>query len=219
MALIGGGTLFSHDLALALGHARMLVAADGGAGAALDLGHLPDAVLGDLDSLTPAHRAEIPDDRLFLIPEQDTTDFDKALRNIEAPLVLAVGFLGARIDHQLAVFNTLVRLANRPCILLGETEIILHAPPLIELELDPGAIVSLFPMTAVKGRSDGLRWPIEGLDFSPVGRVGTSNTATGPIRLEFEQPGMLLILPRAALDRVIRAFSAPQTELWSARGE
>ena len=51
----------------------------------------------------------------------------------------------------------------------------------------------------VTGRSAGLRWPIEGLHLAPDGRIGTSNEALGPVHLEFDAPGMLVILPRAAL--------------------
>ncbi|MGB2893545.1 MAG: thiamine pyrophosphokinase, partial [Albidovulum sp.] len=65
--------------------------------------------------------------------------------------------------------------------------------------LTAGTRVSLFPMAAVAGRATGLRWPIEGLDFRPDGRIGTSNQAEGPVDMAFARPGMLVILPRAAL--------------------
>ena len=37
--------------------------------------------------------------------DQDTTDFDKALRHIKAPVVIGAGFSGARTDHALAAFT------------------------------------------------------------------------------------------------------------------
>lgn len=109
ITLIGGGEIATGALEEALALAPGLVAADGGAAAALAAGYRPQAVIGDFDSLSEDVRAQLPPDSLHPVAEQDSTDFDKALRSIAAPAVLAVGFLGARVDHQLAAFSTLVQ--------------------------------------------------------------------------------------------------------------
>ncbi len=207
VALIGGGDLEPQDITLARQHAPVLVAADGGASQALAAGHLPAAVIGDFDSLRPEDRARIPPDRLFPIGDQYSTDFDKALRHISAPLVLAAGFLGGRVDHQLAAFNVLVRHAHRPCILIGARELVFHIPAHFELELAAGDVVSLFPLAPVTGRSSGLEWPIDGLHLAPDGRIGTSNRALGPVVLRMDGPGLLGMVPRAALEGLIRAIA------------
>ncbi len=208
ITLIGSGDLAPRDLAEALSLAPVLVAADSGADAALAQGHVPDAVIGDFDSLSDAARAALPPDRLHQITEQESTDFDKALRHVAAPLMLAVGFLGARIDHQLAVLNVLARRSDRACILLGGDELIFAAPPQLTVALDPGDIVSLFPMRRVTGRSQGLTWPIDGLILEPHGRVGTSNRAEGAMTLDIDGPGLLVILPRRVLPAAMAALSA-----------
>ena len=217
IGLFGGGEITSEDVSLVLNRVKSAVAADGGAAALIDSGRIPDAVIGDFDSLSSSHRAQIPADRLHPISEQNSTDFDKALRNVSAPVVLAAGFLGARVDHQLVAFNTLVRLQDRPCILLGAREVVFHAPPQIRLELTAGDTVSLFPLRRVTGRSDGLEWPINDLVLEPDGRVGTSNRALGALALEVDAPGLLAILPRSALDQVMQAFLSGQTGHWPAR--
>ncbi|WP_240453830.1 thiamine diphosphokinase [Chachezhania antarctica] len=206
VTLIGGGLVTEADLLLALERAPVLVAADGGAIPALAAGHVPQAVIGDFDSLPPGALARIPADRQFRIAEQDSTDFDKALRSISAPLILAVGFLGARLDHQLAALNVLVRHSDRPCLMLGPSEVVFHLPPVFEIALSPGDPVSLFPMRPVAGRSTGLEWPIDGLHFAPGDRVGTSNRALGPLRIDMAGPGMLVMLPRSAFDAAITAL-------------
>ncbi len=206
--LVGGGESDSQTIQALHRLAPVVVAADGGAGQALAAGLMPCAVIGDMDSLDAAARARIAPDRLHRIAEQDSTDFDKALRSVAAPLVLGAGFMGARRDHELANYNTLVRHADRPCILVGADELVMLAPPRLQLDLEDGTRVSLFPMRGLRGRSTGLRWPLDGLDFAPDGRVGTSNVATGPVRLEFDRPGMLLILPRARLEAAVRAALA-----------
>ncbi len=207
VTLVGGGPAPVSRLMRALRHAPYLVAADGGAGLALRAGQPPQAVIGDLDSLTQADRARIPAGRLFAISEQDSTDFDKALRHIAAPLVLGVGFLGGRTDHQLAALSTLMRYRDPPCILLGEDEVVFHAPAELDLELASGDVVSLFPLAPVRGRSRGLQWPIDGVDLAPGVRIGTSNRALGPVRLEVDGAGLLVIVPIRALGAVIRAIA------------
>ena len=206
VTLVGGGAMEPGDLDLALKHAPELMAADSGAGEALAAGHMPLAVVGDFDSLVPEDAARIPPERLFHIAEQDSTDFEKALSRVAAPLVLAVGFMGARLDHKLATLNCLVRLANQPCILIGQRELVFHVPPRITLDLVAGDTVSLFPMTHVTGRSEGLEWPIDGLAFSPAGQVGTSNRALGPVSLETSGPGLVGLVPKIRIEDVIAAF-------------
>lgn len=209
ITLAGGGPFTGRDLALALRRAPVPVAADSGADRLLKLGVMPEAVIGDMDSLSAAAKARIPQEKQHLVAEQVTTDFDKALRLIEAPLVLALGFAGARLDHGLAAFSTLIARSERRCILVGPQDLAFAAPPRLELALLPGETLSLFPMAPVTGRSEGLEWPIAGLDFAPDGRIGTSNrVVAGRVLLEFDRRGMLVILPRRRLDAVIRALRA-----------
>jgi thiamine pyrophosphokinase len=80
-----------------------------------------------------------------------------------------------------------------------------HLPPRLAIDLPPGTRVSLFPMAPVTGRSEGLRWPIAGIPFAPAGRIGTSNEATGPVRLAMDGPGMIAVLPARALDALLAA--------------
>jgi thiamine pyrophosphokinase len=207
VTLVGGGPLGGRMLRYALRRAPCLVAADGGADHALSAGLMPEAVIGDFDSLSDHARRVIPASRQHVIAEQDTTDFDKALRSIGAPFVLALGFAGARIDHGLAVFNALVRHADRHCVILGPQDAVFLCPPAITLRLVPGDRLSLFPMGPVTGESTGLRWPIKGLHFAPQGRIGTSNEVAVPeVRLAFDAALMLVILPRARLDAVLNGL-------------
>lgn len=214
VTLVGGGPFEPADLTAALALAPRVVAADGGARAALEAGVLPEAVYGDMDSLGAVDRARVPADRLHPIPEQDSTDFDKALRHIRAPVVLAVGFTGARVDHELSVYHGLVARAETRCIVVGAQDVVLHAPPRIALDLPQGTRLSLFPMAGVTGRSEGLEWPLAGHAFHPATRIGTSNRTTGGrVTIALDGPGMLLILPRAHLPEVLRAHGA--ASLWS----
>ncbi|WP_294622459.1 thiamine diphosphokinase [uncultured Roseovarius sp.] len=211
VTLIGGAEISKKMLNRAQSLGPLVVAADGGADAALYNGVVPDAVIGDFDSLTDWAREQLPQSALHCIPEQETTDFDKCLRNISAPLVVGVGFSGNRLDHQLAAYNTLVRHPNRPCLLLGLEELVFLCPPSIRLDLKSGTPVSLFPMGAVEGLSDGLRFAIDGVNFTPDGRVGTSNTATGPVEISVTSPKMLVILPQESFEQAAEALLAARS--------
>lgn len=216
--LIGGGEAHVEDVETALTLAPACVAVDGGAALALEAGSIPTAVIGDFDSISDDVLAQLPAERLHKIAEQDTTDFDKALRSVKTPLSIGVGFTGARVDHQLATLHVLARYPDRPCVLLGRTELIFLCPRRINLELQPGAVVSLFPLGPVSGTSQGLRWPIDGLAFDPIGQIGTSNFAEGPVALSFDAPCMIAIVPRSALAEVTQALlHLPATDRWPAR--
>jgi len=217
VVLLGGARVAQGLLDEVLPLGGPVVAADGGAAHALARGLMPDLVIGDMDSLDPADIARIPPGRLHRIAEQDSTDFDKALRHIAAPLVLGAGFSGARADHQLGAYAVLARRADRPCLLVGEEEVCCLAPPELALDLPAGMWFSLFPLGPVTGRSEGLRWPIEGLRFAPDGRIGTSNEVSGPVRLWMDGPRMLVIVPRAGLGAMIDGLLAAPRR-WPAQG-
>jgi thiamine pyrophosphokinase len=208
VTLIGGAGAAPSAIAAALARAPVLAAADGGAAFSLAAGHVPRAVIGDMDSLDPAAAAQLDPATLHRVKDQDTTDFEKCLARIAAPLILGLGFAGGRLDHQLAAFNALVRAGDRRILLIGPEDVALHVPGRLAVDLVAGTTVSLFPMAGVSGRSQGLAWPIDGLRFAPDGRIGTSNRAIGGlVRLAFDGPGMLAILPLAALDALLAGLA------------
>ncbi|MEM1066901.1 MAG: thiamine diphosphokinase [Pseudomonadota bacterium] len=208
VTLLGASHVRPHDLEESLRLAPCLVAADGGAATAIAQGRTPEAVIGDFDSLPDAVRAALPQSSLHLVSEQETTDFEKCLGAIRAPLILALGFTGRRLDHELAVYNGLAKFPDQRCIVLGSQDIVFLVPPRLGLDLPEGSRFSLFPLGPVTGRSTGLAWPIDGLAFAPAGRIGTSNRVVGPVALEMDGAEMLAILPRAALAEVMRALAA-----------
>ena len=208
VTLVGGGAFAVQDLSLAMALAPVLVAADGGANALCAMGHIPNQVIGDMDSLDSALKRQLAG-RLVSVPEQDSTDFDKCLRLIQAPFIIGLGFDGARLDHTLAAMTSLVWHGRARVVLLCAQDICFLAPPQISLDLSVGERVSLFPMTAVTGRSSGLHWPIDGLQFAPDSTIGTSNRAASEeVTLAFDAPGMLVLLERARLQQTVTQLAA-----------
>lgn len=192
VTLLGGGAASAADVAHALTIAPVLVAADGGGDRALELGLEPEAVIGDLDSLSQAARARLAG-RVHHIAEQDSTDFAKCLYSVEAPFYLALGFDGRRLDHTLSALSVVAARSGQRIVMLAEEDVIFRMPPRLALDLPAGARVSLMPFGAFRGESEGLRWPISGIGFAPDGRIGTSNEATGPVTLQGEGSALVLL--------------------------
>jgi thiamine pyrophosphokinase len=204
VTLVGAGPVAPERLAEALALAPRVIAADGGADHPVPAGYRLEAVIGDMDSARDPAALAARGVAVHPIADQDSTDLQKCLAAIDAPLVLGVGFLGGRIDHDLAAMNALVRHPPGAVVLLGERDLCFHCPPHLSLELPPGTRVSLFPMRPVRGvGSVGLRWPLDGLAFAPDAGIGTSNAATGTVSMRFDGPGMLVILPQALLRQVV----------------
>ena len=219
ITLVGGGQATVREVQKALTIAPICVAVDGGLSLALAAGADPQAVIGDMDSVEYAALAQMPRERRHRITEQQSTDFDKALRCVDAPAVVAVGFCGGRLDHQLAALHVLLAHQDRACILMAGDQIALHAPPDISMPTQSGDVVSLFPMAQVTGRSTGLEWPIDGLEFDPATFIGTSNRATGRVQLWMDGPGMILMAPVGLIQPVVETLSVPQAAQWPARAE
>ncbi len=209
VTLIGGGPVGAAELKAALELAPEVLAADGGADTPLPPGYTLRMVAGDLDSLRDPDALRARGVRVDHIPEQETTDLEKCLRLIAAPLVIGVGFLGGRIDHELAAFNAAVKHPAPPLLLLGTRDICFRLPEDFAIDLPAGTRVSLFPMDGVRGtHSQGLRWSVEGLEMSPGGRIGTSNVASGGrVRLGFAPARVLAILPAAFLAEAAAALA------------
>ena len=211
VCLVGGGALTRTMLDEAMAFAPALIAADGAADRLADWGLMPDAVIGDMDSIGDVDHWKNSACRFIHLPEQDSTDFGKCLYATEAPLYLATGFTGRRIDHMLAVFSAMLGTPDKTVVLVGEAEVALLVPPhkTLTVEVSEGAIVSFYPLTPVKGiHSRGLRWSVQGLAMAAGQQIGTSNEATASsIEFAFDRAGALLMLERQYLSAVIDALA------------
>lgn len=199
VTLVGGGDLQKNVLEEALTLAPHLVAADGAADAVVAMGHRPEAVIGDMDSVADPGDWQRGSTRFLFLSEQDTTDFEKCLYSIEAPGLVGVGFTGRRMDHSLAVFHAMLRYPHRRILLLSADDAIALVPEEgLCMPVSKGDRVSLFPLVPVTGiASSGLTWPIDGLEMSVGHQIGTSNVAnSAEMSVRFDRPGALIILDR-----------------------
>jgi thiamine pyrophosphokinase len=161
----------------ALASAQFVLAADGGANALQAMGIAPDAVIGDLDSLT----VSLPDGvEIVPAPDQDRTDLDKAvgyLRERGYDDITILGATGNRLDHTFGALAVVARHAVRLIDDIGTAQSVC-GPGTLRLATEPGRTVSLLPCGQVTGLTTcGLKWELTNADFHFAQRDGTSNMA------------------------------------------
>lgn len=205
VCFVGGGQISQTALTADFPNVTSFVGVDGGADHLLAAGISPAAVIGDFDSLSDQARATFSN-VLCHVSEQETTDFEKALIRVAAPLIYAVGFTGGRLDHTLGVLNVMARYADRRVFLVDHDDVsFVISQSLDNLMLPAGDRISLMPLDEVQVSATGLRWPLSDFAMHPVRRTSGSNTATGdPISIR-TNGALLVTVSRAHLARAVTA--------------
>lgn len=205
--IIANGTLEEYGAwAGEIRRAALVVAADGGARHARALGLVPQAVVGDGDSLdaeTAGWMEERGAARVLHPPAKDETDLELALLyavEAGATEIAILAAWGGRPDQALANLQLLAheRLAGRRVRLLGADyeALVLRGGEAVTLAASIGDTISLLPLGGeARGvRAAGLRWPLAGetLRFGPA--RGVSNEAVAsPVEVRLEE-GLLLVV-------------------------
>jgi thiamine pyrophosphokinase len=184
----------------------LIIAADGGASVAQQLGLVPQVVIGDMDSLSPELCSQLEERGCQLVDHparKDETDTELAIQYAleqGAREILLLGATGDRLDHTLANVFLLGMPgldAVQAKIVAGNTEIwLLRGGGEFEVHGQPGDIVTLLPLgqDAIGIESEGLEWALhdDTLQFGlarGVSNVMTADTAHLTLR-----EGLLLVL-------------------------
>ena len=204
VTLVGGGTCTPSEIQRAIEHTPILVGVDGGTETIIEYGFEPNLIIGDLDSLTEENRKRFKQKTIQIL-DQDRTDQDKCIGSISAPYILAVGVLGDRFDHALGACNSLLKYPQKNLLFLNNSDLCFLGPSELSLTLPLHERISLFPFKKMRGKSQGLNWEIDDIDFNPEGMTGISNyVQQTKIWLEFSDPSMIVILPNTNLASVIK---------------
>jgi thiamine pyrophosphokinase len=212
IAIVGGGTVDAGLLRELDAAGVILIGADGGADTIDAACLVPAAIIGDLDSLVDRASWE-GRTRVIHLTDQVTTDFEKAMRSTRAPVTLALGMTGGRLDHTLAALSAVLHFAGRrPILLVDAVDVALAQAGNVSLSLKAGERVSVHPLVPTGFRSStGLLYPLDTLTLAPGGRIGTSNAALGgPVGIVSadDVTPWLLILERSHLWMLIDQLMA-----------
>lgn len=200
-----------HYARSAVAAGALLICADGGGEVALAWKLRPDWLVGDMDSISPASLEILqntPGVQVKIVPvEKDETDLELALLTaleLGARDITILGGLGGRLDHTLGNIYLLAAAqlaeAGARARLLAEAEevTVLRGGEELELQGQPGELVSLIPLTpAAQGiRTGGLYYPLRGEPLYIGPTRGISNQFTGTsATISFEE-GLLMVIHR-----------------------
>ena len=193
-------------LAAHLAIADLFLCADAAGRPYARLPRLPDAVVGDLDTLGGDVRDVPAGVQVVHDTQQDTTDAEKALdfaaqAGCREAVLLGAG--GGLLDH--ALHNALLpeRWAGRLRLLLadaGTAAVRVGAGESCTWDLPPGTTFSLLPLPGgARGVAcDGVRYPLRDAAVDGRGPATVSNeVAGGPVRLSVAGGSLLAVVRRA----------------------
>jgi len=178
-----------------------IIAADGASDFLYRYKIIPDIIIGDLDSISPAAKNFFTSKKVKIkcIVDQYKTDLekclgyaiDKGIKNISI-----VGFTGKRFDHSINNLSILKKFYRKADIKVYDNEFeYFFINKKIEIECKPGDVVSLIALPKAKGiTTKGLKYPLnnETLEFGIM--QGALNLAIyKTVSVEFKLGNLLLI--------------------------
>ncbi len=206
VVLFAGGTVQGGSaVEQALARAEVVIAADGGATTALELGYVPAFVVGDLDSLSQAALVDLEQrgSKIVQAPvEKNETDtelaIELALKQGATGITLLGALGGERFDHTIANILLLAGYPDTPIdIADGNARAwLLRGPGETSIEGKQGDTLSLFPlMNSAEGvRTENLYYPLRGETLRFGRPRGISNILLGEQARVGLDEGLLLIV-------------------------
>ena len=163
-----------------LHNAPYVVCCDGAADRYIATGHVPDAIVGDGDSISAYNRTKYAS-RLHIVAEQETNDQTKAVNFLLGKgmrHIAIVGATGRREDHTIGNISLLIEYARAGAQVRSFTDhgVFIPCNGDTTLKCRKGQQVSIFSITAKEMSAEGLLYPI--YDFSNWWQ-GTLNECTG----------------------------------------
>lgn len=205
--LVAGAPLvWTPELAAIAAAGEPLLAADSGADHLARLGLRASAVVGDLDSMSPATRAWLGEAAMVPRPDQDRTDLDKALAYALEELGLTrltvLAATGGRIDHELANLGLLARRGMGDDLRFeGDHETLLAVRGELVLAAVPGETWSFWTFEpSARVSIAGVRWPVEDAALHVGERPSVCNLAVAD-RIRVHAEGGAVIVMRQRLRR------------------
>jgi len=162
-----------------------LICADGGANSARKINVLPDCIVGDLDSITPATlnfykgKAEI-----VKIKRQNDTDVEKCIKTVIKKRlydIILTGVTGDRLDHTLCNMGIVLKFYQSVYMkIIAENSLLAPYSGSVSIKTHPGETISLYGFDRrTKIKSKGLKYPLNNIPLPFGEQESTSNIATG----------------------------------------
>lgn len=168
---------------------------------------LPDIVVGDMDSLSPALKKK-HSDIIVKIDEQEHNDQTKAFRwameNLQGiSKIYILGATGEREDHTIGNMSLLMEYARTYDLektginveMVSDHATIFAVTDTFEMECGEGRRISIFtPDNSLRIRSTGLEWPTDDVVFDNWWKATLNRASQDTVRLEFSHRSIALIM-------------------------
>jgi len=185
------------------------ICADGAAGICVDHNLAPDLILGDFDSITPDIKTFFSSCQFIHIPDQETTDGEKAIqycRDNDFEEILILGALGKRSDHGLYNLGLLKKFKSckQKIVLYSEEEEVFLIGEEHVFEEIPGTRISMMPIfgPVINVTTCGFLYPINSRDLELGVFSSISNEIKDrPASVSFSS-GELLILKERLIEKL-----------------
>jgi thiamine pyrophosphokinase len=197
--IVADGTFPQHEIPIGfLKKASRIICCDGSAESLVIAGYTPDAIVGDMDSLSEDLVSRFAD-RLYSDESQDTNDLTKAVmwcREMNYRDIVILGGTGKREDHTLGNISLLAEYAENMNIrMITDTGTFIPFLYSCKVSSFLGQQVSIFsidPETEIS--STGLKYPLSRLKIRNWW-VATLNEALGDnFSLEFNSGRVIVYL-------------------------
>lgn len=187
----------------ALRRATLFVCADGGSDTARRYGEIPNAIVGDLDSISEESRSVFRDISIVSNADTESTDSEKAIEWILArgafDEITLLGASAGRLDHVLGHLSLLHRYRGRVRLVLEDDHMRAWLTSSHEERIDApmGATVSFFavgaPAEGVTTRN--LRYPLVNRRLALGVQDSVSNVVDAtPATIRIDQGTLVIVL-------------------------
>lgn len=179
--------------------ADFIVAADGGANAALACEIRPDVIIGDLDSVSSRTKHAFQDGSFIHVKRQDNTDLEKALDWITAQhfeQCTIVGATGGRLDFTLGnILSALAYIGKIRLEFRAKNWRLLPLTKSYRFTAPKGTRCSFIPITSCRNVTlKGVKYRVtnENWDLCHIGRTLSNEITASASEIIFSK-GMLLL--------------------------
>lgn len=166
---------------------------------------LPDAIVGDMDSLSPSIQKKYSS-IIVRIAEQDTNDQTKAFKYIienykDVEYIHIIGASGKREDHTIGNLSLLMEYCRMPIRdniqidIVSDYSTAFAITDSCELHIGEGRTISIFSLdNSLNICSEGLVWPTDSIVFDNWWKATLNKTSSDIVKLTFSHKSIALII-------------------------
>lgn len=170
-------------------------------------GRLPDMIVGDMDSLSPASQKKYQD-IIVRYSEQETNDQTKAFNYAidhfkDISDIFFLASTGKREDHTIGNISLLMEYARERDLqsmginiqMVSDFATIFPVTDSTEIECGQGRKISIItPDNSLKIHSKGLKWPLDNVVFDNWWKATLNRATEDTVKLEFSHKSIAIII-------------------------